>query len=100
MAWNWEKPGWPKFSWDASLIRKAEERFLVGTTADGGVVGATVVRMLGVDTPTPTVAHSAADGGGGAGDAGATCSTPGRNTSRNAGDVVADATYFRALPSR
>jgi Fic family protein len=31
MAWNWQQPDWPKFSWDAVRLRKAEEHFLVGT---------------------------------------------------------------------
>lgn len=33
MRWNWERPEWPKFHWDAHRLVKAEERFLVS----GGV---------------------------------------------------------------
>ncbi len=28
MTWNWQQPDWPRFSWDASRLAKAEERFL------------------------------------------------------------------------
>ena len=31
MAWNWQKPDWPDFSWDQTLLRKAEEHFLIGS---------------------------------------------------------------------
>src|SRR6266699_1772828 len=31
MTWNWQQPEWPKFSWDAPRLRKAEAHFLVGT---------------------------------------------------------------------
>lgn len=31
MMWNWQKPDWPHFSWNKAVLRKAEERFLVGT---------------------------------------------------------------------
>ncbi len=27
MRWNWEKPDWPHFRWDATRLAKAEERF-------------------------------------------------------------------------
>jgi len=30
MRWNWQQPDWPNFSWDASRLVKAEERFLLG----------------------------------------------------------------------
>lgn len=29
MAWNWQLPAWPRFTWDASRLAKAEERFLL-----------------------------------------------------------------------
>ncbi len=38
MAWNWEQPDWPHFSWDATLLRKAEEEFLRGSGLLVGVV--------------------------------------------------------------
>jgi len=33
MTWNWQRPDWPHFTWDAARQTKAEARFLVG----GGV---------------------------------------------------------------
>jgi Fic family protein len=30
MTWNWQKPDWPNFRWDASRISAAEENFLIG----------------------------------------------------------------------
>jgi len=38
MTWNWQKPGWPQFEWDASRLRKAEERFLLGAGVFAGTV--------------------------------------------------------------
>jgi Fic family protein len=38
MKWNWQQPGWPKFSWDAPRLRKAEEQFLVGTGLFAGTL--------------------------------------------------------------
>lgn len=32
MTWNWQRPDWPSFSWDHARFRKAEERFLVGSS--------------------------------------------------------------------
>jgi Fic family protein len=37
MRWNWQKPDWPHFRWDASRIAAAEEQFLRGA---GTIVGA------------------------------------------------------------
>lgn len=37
MPWNWQKPDWPDFSWDQTLLKKAEEHFLMGS---GMFVGA------------------------------------------------------------
>ena len=42
MTWNWQKPDWPRFSWDQTLLRKAEEHFLMGS---GMFVG--TIRHLG-----------------------------------------------------
>ena len=42
MTWNWQKPDWPGFSWDQTLLRKAEEHFLMGS---GMFVG--TIRHLG-----------------------------------------------------
>jgi hypothetical protein len=33
MTWTWQRPDWPRFSWDETLLRKAEEEFLVGSGA-------------------------------------------------------------------
>ncbi len=37
MAWNWQQPDWPRFSWAADRMAKAEEQFLVGS---GVILGA------------------------------------------------------------
>ncbi len=37
MPWNWERPDWPNFAWDPLRIRKAEEQFLLGAGALGGI---------------------------------------------------------------
>ena len=37
MAWNWQQPDWPRFSWSAERMAKAEEQFLVGS---GVILGA------------------------------------------------------------
>ncbi len=34
MAWNWQQPDWPRFSWSRDRLARAEEHFLVG----GGVI--------------------------------------------------------------
>jgi Fic family protein len=38
MRWNWQKPDWPHFRWDASRIAAAEEQFLKGAGTIVGVV--------------------------------------------------------------
>lgn len=38
MLWNWQRPDWPKFSWNSARFRKAEEHFLVGTGIFAGTV--------------------------------------------------------------
>ena len=38
MVWNWQKPDWPGFSWDQTLLRKAEEQFLIGSGMFVGTV--------------------------------------------------------------
>ncbi|RLS27869.1 MAG: DUF4172 domain-containing protein, partial [Planctomycetota bacterium] len=30
MAWNWQHPNWPNFTWKSPLLAKAEARFLLG----------------------------------------------------------------------
>src|SRR5258708_3636348 len=37
MNWNWQRPDWPSFTWNAARLRRAEEQFLVGS---GVLVGA------------------------------------------------------------
>ena len=66
MTWNWQKPDWPGFSWDQTLLRKAEEHFLMGS---GMFVG--TIRHLGaIDQEQFTIeaisleALTAAQGGG------------------------------------
>ena len=36
MDWNWQRPDWPKFSWDGNRLRGAEEHFLVGAGVIAG----------------------------------------------------------------
>ena len=36
MAWNWQNPDWPNFTWDRSRMAAAEEQFLLGA---GVVIG-------------------------------------------------------------
>jgi Fic family protein len=38
MQWNWQQSAWPRFSWSARLLDRAEQRFLVGR---GVLLGAT-----------------------------------------------------------
>lgn len=38
MTWTWQLPDWPDFSWDKSLLRKAEEHFLVGAGVFAGTM--------------------------------------------------------------
>jgi Domain of unknown function (DUF4172) len=28
MTWNWERPGWPEFTYDASVLEPMEKQFL------------------------------------------------------------------------
>lgn len=30
MAWNWQRPAWPHFTWNPEFLRMAEEKFLLG----------------------------------------------------------------------
>src|SRR3546814_11935005 len=36
MLWNWQLSDWPAFSFDAALLREAEERFLKGAGVVAG----------------------------------------------------------------
>ena len=38
MTWNWQRPDWPNFSWNANRLRKAEEQFLIGSGTFAGMV--------------------------------------------------------------
>jgi len=38
MTWNWQKPDWPNFSWNALRLRKAEQHFLVGAAMFAGAI--------------------------------------------------------------
>ncbi|HEX4158754.1 MAG TPA: Fic family protein [Rhizomicrobium sp.] len=44
MIWNWQRPEWPRFTWNPDLLRRAEEQFLLG----GGRFAGTFAR-LGTD---------------------------------------------------
>ncbi|WP_299604987.1 DUF4172 domain-containing protein [uncultured Tateyamaria sp.] len=37
MLWNWQKPGWPNFRYDAAALAPLEQRFLLSS---GEVLGA------------------------------------------------------------
>ncbi|MGH9482330.1 MAG: Fic family protein [Terriglobales bacterium] len=51
MAWNWQQPGWPNFSWNRARLRKAEEQFLVGS----GVFAGTLLHLPPPDQEQLTV---------------------------------------------
>jgi Fic family protein len=38
VTWNWQKPDWPHFSWDAARLAKAEEQFVWETGVFAGTV--------------------------------------------------------------
>lgn len=38
MSWNWQRPDWPRFSWSAERLARAEEQFLFGAGAVEGVL--------------------------------------------------------------
>lgn len=38
MNWNWQRPDWPKFSWNSARLRRAEERYLLGAGVVAGIV--------------------------------------------------------------
>jgi Fic family protein len=38
MAWNWQQVDWPKFRWDAAMLRRAEERFLLQAGEFAGLI--------------------------------------------------------------
>ena len=44
MTWNWQKPDWPCFRWDADRIAAAEEQFLLGAG-----IGLGTAKHLGED---------------------------------------------------
>jgi Fic family protein len=44
MTWNWQQPDWPRFSWDATRLERAERQFLLET---GVYVG--TVKHLGLE---------------------------------------------------
>src|SRR5438128_146314 len=38
MPWNWQRPDWPKFTWDSARLAAVENEFLVETGAFAGAV--------------------------------------------------------------
>jgi Fic family protein len=38
IRWNWQRPGWPEFTWNRARFAKAEERFLVASGVFQGIV--------------------------------------------------------------
>jgi Fic family protein len=51
MPWNWETPDWPKFSYAAPRLQKAEEQFLIG----GGMFAGTVKHLGEADREQLTI---------------------------------------------
>ncbi len=51
MRWNWQRPDWPRFSWDKTRLRKAEEHFLLGA----GVFAGAVKHLAPIDRENLTV---------------------------------------------
>lgn len=51
MTWNWQKPDWPDFSWDQTLLRKAEEHFLIGS----GMFVGTIKHLDAIDQERLTI---------------------------------------------
>ena len=46
MMWNWQKPDWPDFSWDQTLLRKAEEHFKLSSLAAFSPPAATAKSLI------------------------------------------------------
>lgn len=38
MTWNWQQADWPHFTWDRSVLQKAESHFLVGSGVFAGML--------------------------------------------------------------
>ena len=51
MAWNWQQPDWPAFTWDPALMGKAEEQFLLGV----GLVAGSMKHLPGTDQEQVTI---------------------------------------------
>jgi Fic family protein len=56
MPWNWQRPDWPHFTWQASRLAKAEERFVLA----GGVFLGTA-KHLGADDRDHLVVEAMSD---------------------------------------
>jgi Fic family protein len=51
MAWNWQQPDWPEFTWNPARLASAERQFLVG----GGVFVGAIKHLGGEDRSQLTV---------------------------------------------
>ena len=51
MTWNWQQPDWPGFSRDQTLLRKAEEHFLIGS----GMFVGTIKHLDAIDQERLTI---------------------------------------------
>jgi Fic family protein len=51
MRWNWQRPEWPRFTWNPARLTKAEEQFLIGS----GMLAGTVKHLDDVDKDLLTV---------------------------------------------
>ena len=59
MRWNWQQPDWPHFSWDARILARAEERFLVGSGVMVGGMLDTVEQIARDDLTAEAMAFEA-----------------------------------------
>lgn len=57
MTWNWQRPDWPNFDWQASRLRLAEEQFLIG----GGVFAGMLAHVSATDSAQLTIDTLAAE---------------------------------------
>lgn len=57
MAWNWQKPDWPRFRWDDARLALAEREFLIG----GGMLTGTVKHLAEDERDLITVESMSAE---------------------------------------
>jgi Fic family protein len=57
MKWNWQRPEWPRFSWNTARLAMAEQQFLV----EGGVLLGTVKHLESADKDELTIEAMSAE---------------------------------------